>query len=71
MINRDDLSGWLTTLPGLLTPAARRGGVWHVQARPDVLADTMRRLFEEAGATLFLAAGEDRLRADELRAHYL
>lgn len=66
-----DFARALDALPGRLSDASRHGQVWHVHVRPDSLTQTMEWLLRELAGTLFLAAGEDRQRRDEMRAHYL
>jgi Ni,Fe-hydrogenase III component G len=70
-VKPDEFSAFLGALPGRLGEPTFAAGVAHVQARPDMLSETIEWLIRELQGTLLLAAGEDRQHRDQMRAHYL
>ena len=66
-----DFAAILAAFPGLIRPPRQSAGAWRLQVRADVLPEVARVLLDLPEATLCLVAGEDRMRADEMRVHYL
>jgi Ni,Fe-hydrogenase III large subunit/Ni,Fe-hydrogenase III component G len=66
-----DPPSWLVSLPGVDAPARHEAGAWRVRVRAEALRDAARVLLDGHAATLYLAAGEDRLQVGEMRVHYL